>query len=66
MNYEDDLMMYGVLSNNDIEEAMSKGAIFIAPFDESQLQPSGYNLTPTYFIYSTNKEEITTYYQAKE
>lgn len=58
MNYEDDLMMYGVLSNNDIEEAMSKGAIFIAPFDESQLQPSGYNLTPTYFIYSTKKKKL--------
>ena len=30
MNYEDDLMMYGVLSNNDIEEAMSKGAISVS------------------------------------
>lgn len=58
MNYEDDLRMRAVLSNRDIMEAMNKGAIFIAPFNEENLQPSEYNLTPTYFVYSTKKKRL--------
>lgn len=58
MNYNDDLRIYSAFSNNDIKEALRSGAIFIAPFNENQLQPSGYNLTPTYFVYSTKKKKL--------
>lgn len=50
----------GVLSDRKIKEAIEKGDIYIAPFDESQLQPAGYNLTPTRFFYSTKKKKFLT------
>jgi len=50
----------GKLSNYNIEEAIQSGDIFIAPYNEKQLQPSGYNLTPTYFFYSTKKKKLLT------
>lgn len=48
----------GVLSDIDITNAMKAGDIFIAPYDVCQLQPSGYNLTPTRFFYSTKKKKL--------
>lgn len=48
----------GVLSDEDILEAVHNGTIYIAPFDRSQLQPAGYNLTPTRFFYSTKKKRF--------
>ena len=48
----------GTLSNVDIIDAIENGEIFIAPYNESQLQPSGYNLTPTKFFYSTKKKKL--------
>lgn len=48
----------GVLSDKDIKEAIQKGEIYIAPFEEEQLQPAGYNLTPTRFFYSTKKKRL--------
>lgn len=50
----------GVLSDRRIKEAIEKGDIYIAPFDELQLQPAGYNLTPTRFFYSTTKKKFLT------
>lgn len=58
MNYKDELMFHSVLSDNDIKKAMNSGAIFISPYEEQQLQPSGYNLTPTYFIYSVKEQRL--------
>ncbi len=46
----------GVLSDRGIVEAMHKGDLYIAPFSEEQLQPSGYNLTPTRFFYSNKRK----------
>ena len=37
----------GTLSDVDIQKERKRGKIFIEPFDILQLQPSGYNLTPT-------------------
>lgn len=48
----------GVLSDADIQKEMQNGNIFIAPFVQAQLQPSGYNLTPTNFFYSTKKKQF--------
>lgn len=48
----------GILSDSDIQREMKKGNVFIAPFVLSQLQPSGYNLTPTRFFYSTKKKRF--------
>ncbi len=48
----------GVLSDVDIQREMKSGNIFIAPFIQAQLQPSGYNLTPTKFFYSTKKKQF--------
>lgn len=48
----------GVLSDADIQREMKNGNIFIAPFVQAQLQPSGYNLTPTKFFYSTKKKQF--------
>lgn len=48
----------GVLSDGDIQNERKNGGIFIAPFDKLQLQPSGYNLTPTRFFYSTKKKRF--------
>ncbi len=48
----------GVLSDVDIQKEMKNGNIFIAPFVQAQLQPSGYNLTPTKFFYSTKKKQF--------
>lgn len=39
-------------------EAIHNGDIYIAPFEENQLQPAGYNLTPTRFFYSTKKKRL--------
>lgn len=50
----------GVLSDKDILEAIHEGTIYIAPFDRAQLQPAGYNLTPTRFFYSTKKKRFLT------
>lgn len=50
----------GVLSDVDIINAVKAGDIFIAPYDSQQLQPSGYNLTPTRFFYSTKKKKLLT------
>ena len=46
----------GILSDKSIERAINEGDIFIAPFDRKQLQPAGYNLTPTCFVYSTKRK----------
>lgn len=46
----------GVLSDRGIVEAMHKGDIYISPFSEEQLQPSGYNLTPTRVFYSNKRK----------
>lgn len=46
----------GLLSDKSIEKAIAEGDIFIAPFDRKQLQPAGYNLTPTCFVYSTKRK----------
>ena len=46
----------GLLSDKSIERAINEGDIFIAPFDRKQLQPAGYNLTPTCFVYSTKRK----------
>lgn len=48
----------GVLSDADIQREIKNGNIFIAPFVQAQLQPSGYNLTPTRFFYSTKKKQF--------
>ena len=48
----------GVLSDKNILEAIHNGEIYIAPFDKAQLQPAGYNLTPTRFFYSTKKKRF--------
>lgn len=48
----------GVLSDRKIKKAIENGDIYIAPFDEAQLQPTGYNLTPTRFFYSTKKKKF--------
>lgn len=48
----------GILSDADIQKEMKNGNIFISPFLQSQLQPSGYNLTPTRFFYSTKKRRF--------
>ena len=48
----------GVLSDTDIQREMKNGNIFIEPFVQAQLQPSGYNLTPTKFFYSTKKKQF--------
>lgn len=44
------------LSNIDIEQAIESGDIFITPYNRLQLQPSGYNLTPTRFFFFDQKE----------
>lgn len=56
----------GVLSDADIQREMKNGNIFIAPFMLSQLQPSGYNLTPTKFFYSTTKKKFLTIIENEE
>ena len=48
----------GTLSDVDIQKERKRGQIFIEPFDILQLQPSGYNLTPTKFFYSTKKKRF--------
>ena len=48
----------GTLSDVDIQKERKRGKIFIEPFDILQLQPSGYNLTPTRFFYSTKKKRF--------
>ena len=48
----------GILSDRKITEARENGDLYIAPFDRRQLQPTGYNLTPTRFFYSTTKKKF--------
>ncbi|MDO4168378.1 MAG: hypothetical protein Q4D45_00645 [Lachnospiraceae bacterium] len=56
----------GNLSDVDIQREMANGRIFIAPFDSKQLQPSGYNLTPTNFFYSTKKRKFLLLHKNEE
>ena len=56
----------GVLSDENILEAIHNGTIYIAPFDRAQLQPAGYNLTPTRFFYSTKKKRFLTVVENSE
>ncbi len=46
----------GILSDKGIVEAIHTGNLYIAPYSEEQLQPSGYNLTPTRFFYSNKRK----------
>ena len=64
--YENNLYNGSVLSDADIEEEMKCGNLFIAPYDKSQLQPAGYNLTPTRLIYSTKKKKLLPVYEKDE
>lgn len=52
-----------ILSNVDIKNEMKNGRLFIAPYEPLQLQPSGYNLTPTRLIYSTKKKKLLPVYE---
>ncbi|WP_373243078.1 dCTP deaminase domain-containing protein [Lacrimispora indolis] len=52
-----------ILSDIDIQNEMAKGNLFIAPYEPLQLQPSGYNLTPTRLIYSTKRKKLLTVYE---
>ena len=54
------------LSNIDIEQAIESGDIFITPYNRLQLQPSGYNLTPTRFFYSTKKKRLLPVHETEE
>lgn len=42
---------------------MKAGNLFIAPYEPLQLQPSGYNLTPTRLIYSTKRQKLLPVYE---
>ena len=46
----------GNLSDKSIGNAIKNGDLFIAPYDSTQLQPAGYNLTPTRCFYSTKRK----------
>lgn len=48
----------GTLSDVDIQKERKRGKIFIEPFDILQLQPSGYNLTPTRFFIQQRKKDF--------
>lgn len=52
-----------ILSDVDIQNEMQKGNLFIAPYEPLQLQPSGYNLTPTRLIYSTKRKKLLPVYE---
>lgn len=52
-----------ILSDIDIQNEMAKGNLFIAPYEPLQLQPSGYNLTPTRLIYSTKRKKLLPVYE---
>lgn len=46
----------GVLSDRDIISSLEKDEIIIHPYDEKNLTPLGYNLTPSDFILSINNQ----------
>lgn len=56
----------GTLSDVDIQRELKDGKIFIAPYDNDQLQPAGYNLTPTNFFYSTKKKKFLMVHKDEE
>lgn len=56
----------GTLSDVDIQKERKRGKIFIEPFDILQLQPSGYNLTPTRFFYSTKMKRFLNIIEEEE
>lgn len=56
----------GTLSDVDIQRELDEGRIFIAPFNNEQLQPAGYNLTPTNFFYSTKKKKFLMVHKNEE
>ena len=58
-----DLNEGSILSDIDIQNEMKAGNLFIAPYEPLQLQPSGYNLTPTRLIYSTKRKKLLPVYE---
>ncbi|KAA0544642.1 hypothetical protein FZW96_19735 [Bacillus sp. BGMRC 2118] len=52
----------GLLSDTDIRRSMENNEILIHPFEEGNLTPVGYNLTPSDFILSINSHLLVEIY----
>ncbi|MGF7060037.1 dCTP deaminase domain-containing protein [Brassicibacter mesophilus] len=53
---ETSIELTGFLSDTNIKDYIKNKKIAICPYEEENLTPLGYNLTPTEFIFSTNNK----------